>query len=436
MKRAVVGIAFAACLIDPASAVDNTLLVTPCAAGCVTTRSRDVGAGVQAPMPILSDITGTPIYGTAGAANTNILTVQGIAAMTPFLINPGTAANWGIGATAAAVPANAGYYGINVAGNLRGATGLALGSTFSQTVAIVDGTGAQITSFGGGGAGGFSYVTSTLTAWTSATANNAVQTLMPISTSYGAAVLVQLDQTTPLTSGAIIFEGTSDGTNWVSVPTAQIIDPALLTPIPNPYTLQASTNKPFLINPQGFQSLRIRLNPVIVGAGTVTPFVTLLPYLPVDPALLQPLATGSNVVGGVFISQVTPGTTNAVQTISGATGGATTTGNIAANNTTAVVVKASAGTLYGAQIYGIGAAPAYLKIYNAATATCGAGTPVKRLMIPAAATAANGAGSNISFGDVGVAFGTGITYCVTTGITDADATAPAANTYLVNLDWK
>jgi len=114
---------------------------------------------------------------------------------------------------------------------------------------------------------------------------------------------------------------------------------------------------------------------------------------------------------------------------------ASTTGNIVANNTTAVVVKASAGTLYGVQVYGIGSAPAYLKIYNATSATCGSGTPVKRLQIPAAATAANGAGSNITFGPQGVAFGTGITYCVTTGITDADATAPAANTFLVNLDW-
>lgn len=119
-----------------------------------------------------------------------------------------------------------------------------------------------------------------------------------------------------------------------------------------------------------------------------------------------------------------------------ATGGASTTGNIAANNTTAVVVKASAGTLYGAQLYGIGSAPAYLKIYDATSATCGSGTPVKRLMIPANSTAANGAGSNVSFGDVGVAFSTGITYCVTTGIADNDNTAPAASTFLVNLDWK
>lgn len=112
-----------------------------------------------------------------------------------------------------------------------------------------------------------------------------------------------------------------------------------------------------------------------------------------------------------------------------------TTGNIVANNTTAVVVNAAATTLYGVQVYGIGSAPAYLKLYNATSATCGSGTPVKRLMIPAASTAANGAGSNVSFGAAGLRFNTGLTYCVTTGITDADTTAPAASTFLVNLDW-
>lgn len=166
---------------------------------------------------------------------------------------------------------------------------------------------------------------------------------------------------------------------------------------------------------------------------------------------------GTNLIGDVNLRQggTALSTTNGIYTnllqgntvlsitnpvfnrlVATATGGQSTTGNIVANNTTAVVIKASAGTLYGAQLYGIGSAPAYLKIYNATSATCGSGTPVKRLMIPAASTAANGAGSNISFGDVGVDFGTGITYCVTTGIGDADTTAPAASTYLVNLDWK
>jgi hypothetical protein len=116
-------------------------------------------------------------------------------------------------------------------------------------------------------------------------------------------------------------------------------------------------------------------------------------------------------------------------------GGASISSEIVPNNTTAVVVKASAGTLYAAQVYGIGSGPAYLKIYNATSATCGSGTPVLRWMIPAAATAANGTGSNIPIPAQGIALGTGLTYCVTGGITDADTTAPAASSYLINIEY-
>ena len=78
--------------------------------GTTYDRQKSVATGVAA-------VGGT---GTAGTAATSVLTVQGIASMTPFLSNPGTAANWGIGATAAAVPANASYYGFNSGGNLTG----------------------------------------------------------------------------------------------------------------------------------------------------------------------------------------------------------------------------------------------------------------------------------------------------------------------------
>lgn len=56
------------------------------------------------------------------------------------------------GATAAAVPANVLYNGINIGGNLAGLTGLATGATVkAATVAIVDASGNQITAFGGSG---------------------------------------------------------------------------------------------------------------------------------------------------------------------------------------------------------------------------------------------------------------------------------------------
>jgi hypothetical protein len=58
--------------------------------------------------------------GTAGAASGGVLTVQGVASMTPILANPGTAANWGVGATGSAPPANSVYMGANESGATGG----------------------------------------------------------------------------------------------------------------------------------------------------------------------------------------------------------------------------------------------------------------------------------------------------------------------------
>lgn len=111
-------------------------------------------------------------------------------------------------------------------------------------------------------------------------------------------------------------------------------------------------------------------------------------------------------------------------------------GTIAPNNTTGVLLKGGSGIVWGVELGSIGAAPAYLKLYDKATApTCGTDTPVKRLIIPAAATAANGAAQHIGF-PAGVRFQIGIGYCVTTGIADADTGAPAAATFLINIDWR
>src|SRR5882672_12704416 len=60
-----------------AQAADNAVTLT--AGSGVIMRTRDIGAGVQSPYNILGDIAGAAIYGTAGAANTNVITVQGIA---------------------------------------------------------------------------------------------------------------------------------------------------------------------------------------------------------------------------------------------------------------------------------------------------------------------------------------------------------------------
>ena len=87
------------------------------AAGSVHTTVDNSNANGQAtmanssPVVIASNQSNLTVIGagSAGTANSGVVTVQGIASMTPVLANPGTVANWGVGATGSAVPANGPY---------------------------------------------------------------------------------------------------------------------------------------------------------------------------------------------------------------------------------------------------------------------------------------------------------------------------------------
>jgi hypothetical protein len=113
----------------------------------------------------------------------------------------------------------------------------------------------------------------TLSPWNTSTGSNTTQSIM--ATRGAPIIIVQLDQTTTITGGAVTWEGTYDGTNWVSLNSAQVVDPTSTTfaQIANPYSFQASTNKPFMLFPAGMQQLRMRLSTTITGSGAVTPFV-------------------------------------------------------------------------------------------------------------------------------------------------------------------
>jgi len=114
-------------------------------------------------------------------------------------------------------------------------------------------------------------------------------------------------------------------------------------------------------------------------------------------------------------------------------GGLSMSKTISAASTNATSLKASAGQIYGIQVFNLNAAARYLKLYNKASApTVGTDTPVKVILIPGNTA---GAGAVMDFPN-GLAFGTGIAWALTTGITDADTGAVAANEIVVNIDYK
>jgi hypothetical protein len=114
------------------------------------------------------------------------------------------------------------------------------------------------------------------------------------------------------------------------------------------------------------------------------------------------------------------------------------TSTIVANNTTAIIIKATSGTVYLVEVANnnaVASVAAYVKLYNATTATCGSGTPQARYMIPGSTTANTSAAVAYPILN-GDAYGLGIVMCITTGIADNDTTAPAASQYIVNIHFK
>ena len=107
---------------------------------------------------------------------------------------------------------------------------------------------------------------------------------------------------------------------------------------------------------------------------------------------------------------------------------------LVANNTTATVIKAGPGQVIAVEGYNNGTTQAYIKIYNATSATAGSGTPQARYFIPGGANA-NQALPLVSEPSSPDIYTTGITVIVTTGYADNDTGAPAASQFIVNIHW-
>jgi hypothetical protein len=142
-------------------------------------------------------------------------------------------------------------------------------------------------------------------AWTSGTGAGTFQYPTGTATqgqdSGAPAYVVQLDQTTTITGGVVTFQGTYDNVNWVTIPTAQVLNPNTFAQLTNPYTLVPSTNQPFLILAQGYVGIRADLSTAISGTGSVTPYWSSLAY---EPAIAS--STSSTVSGTLTNNNAAP----------------------------------------------------------------------------------------------------------------------------------
>ena len=199
--------------------------------------------------------------------------------------------------------------GTSMADNTGFTQGPTSGTSFTPIGCLFDPT-SSITSLTAGNAGvarcsaerffltSFGLPMSTGNLWNSGTTLNNTQTILG-GNSAQAESLVQLDQSNgTFSAGQVTFEGSYDGTSWVTLASDQVIDPTSASgaTIANPYTFVTNTNKAFLLLTRGFQQVRMRLSTAITGSGTVTPYITDIPYL-TGPFKTTVLDGAGNTIG-------------------------------------------------------------------------------------------------------------------------------------------
>lgn len=428
--------------------VDGSAVTQPVSASALPLPS---GASTAAKQPAL---------GTAGTASADVLSVQGVASMTPLLVN-GSGVTQPVSGTVTAT-------GPLTDTQLR-ATPVPVSGSFSASPA--------------------SSVVSTVNSTTSVLAGAAVFTGTSEEVKDYAVIILSVIASHASATDGLSVQQSSDGSNWDIVDT---------------YTIPAASGKTFTFQPAARYFRVVYTN----GATLQTSFrlQTVFHYsntkvssqrpadgytnetdleqvqsfgmlyngttwdrfrgdttngLDVDVTRMSALVTGSAVIGSLVANQsvnqaqvagttlaVNAGTNSAgVQRVTLATDQTTLTntiGNVglvpvttggnsvfhlvSAATTNATSVKASAGQLYGYYIYNSNAAARKVAFHNTAgTPTAGASVLFSLVIPPASA-------ANVP--DLAVAFSTGIGISTTTGLTDADATAVAASDLIINLFYK
>jgi hypothetical protein len=253
-----------------------------------------------------------------------------------------------------------------------------------------------------------------------------------------------------VTAGAITFEGSNDGANFVPIIMYDRAAPAA-APV-STYNLAASTPR-YFVGDVCWKYFRARISTGITGTTTGVQCFSLWAAQDFTPIIFGVRQTdGTNVAPtmdaaarrGYF--QVSDGTNSpAIKAASTPVAAADPTlavaqspnlptaskySALAAATNNAANIKGSAGKVLNISVANYKATAILVKLYNKATAPVpGTDTPLLSIIVPATSS------KEIAWGVWGKYFATGIGISMTGALTDADNTSLAANDCRVDLDY-
>ena len=329
----------------------------------------DSGSTTAVTQATASSLNATVIgAGTAGTANAGVITVQGIASMTPVQVSQATAAN------------------LN---------------------ATVVGTGTFATQATQAG----TWNIGTVTTVTTVSAVTAITNALPAGTNVIGHVIVDTAPTTAVTCALCALES---GGNLATL-------------------AGGVSSSVYQENIKQVNGTTVLVNTGAVGAGS--------PRIAVgtDTATIAgsaPGTAGSASTNVVSVQGIAAGTPLFVSEQPATAGGLTVYNVEPAASDNHANIKNGAGQVYHITVTNNSATINYLRLYNAATGFNGCGSAtnfVYEMIIPANST--NGAGFVDDVRE-GIAFGTGISICVTGGYGHTDTTAATASAMEVNIAYK
>lgn len=211
-------------------------------------------------------------------------------------------------------------------------------------------------------------------------------------------------QVTGTYTGALSLQlKASDSSTWVTVGGTSLINEATGAASAN---IASATQGAFQADVTGFTNARIIALAAVTGTATV--------YIQPSPGsgvvvLGAPLPAGSNSIG-------------LISTPSGSAISVTSTASTNASNQ-----KSTAGNLFEISVSNPTATPAYVKLYNKATApTVGTDIPVLTITAPATSATQQPSANTLTFSQIGKRFTAGISMAITAGPLATDTAVAVA----------